>query len=136
MTHMGQDASDMQINAFRSPMIGQTIDFRRFQISLDPGPINKIPNTDSLDENKYQSKWLHDLTEEILANIDMADVTKFDLMKIIGQQVAEYIVESGNNFKKDLVDNKYRDLLVTTSGDIIRIQKQMSSPGWLDGFKE
>ena len=135
MTHMGQDASAMQINAFRSPMIGQTIDFRRFQISLDPTAINKIPNTDTLDENKYQSKWLHDLTEDMLANIDMADVTKFDLMKIIGQQVAEYIVETGNNFKKDLVDNKYRDLLVTTSGDIIRIQKQMSSAVWLDNFK-
>jgi len=135
MTHMGQDASAMQVNTFRSPMVGQTIDFRRFQISLDPTAINKIPNIDSLDEHKYQSRWLHDLTEETLANIDMADVTKFDLMKIIGQQVAEYIVRSGNNFKKDLVDNKYNDLLVTTSGDITRIQKQMSTPGWLDSFK-
>ncbi|HEY5368299.1 MAG TPA: hypothetical protein VIJ75_04840 [Hanamia sp.] len=135
MTHTGQDASAMQVNAFRSPMVAQTIDFRRFQISLDPTAINKIPNIDSLDEHKYQSKWLHDLTEETLGNIDMADVTKFDLMKVIGQQTAEYIVQTGNNFKKDLVDNRYNDLLVTTSGDISRIQKQMSSPEWLDGFK-
>ena len=135
MTHMGQDASAMQVNAFRSPMIGQTIDFRRFQISLDPTAINKIPNIDSLDEFKYGSKWLHDLDEAVLGNIDMADVTKFDLMKIIGQQLAEYIVQSGNNFKKDLIDNRCNDLLVTASGDITRIQKQMSSPEWLDSFK-
>jgi patatin-like phospholipase/acyl hydrolase len=135
MTHTGQDASSMQVNSFRSPMISQTIDFRRFQISLDPTAINKIPNVNTLDEQKYQSKWLHDLTEDILENIDMADVTRFDLMKIIGQQMAEFIVQSGNNFKKDLVDSRYNDLLVTTSGDIVRIQKQMSSPQWLDSFK-
>lgn len=135
MTHTGQDASAMQVNAFRSPMVAQTIDFRRFQISLDPTAINKIPNIDSLDEHKYQSKWLHDLTEDTLGNIDMADVTKFDLMKVIGQQMAEYVVQSGNNFKRDLVDDRYNDLLVTTSGDIARIQKQMSSAVWLDEFK-
>ena len=135
MTHMGQDASAMQVNAFRSPMIGQTIDFRRFQISLDPTALNKIPNIDALDEFKYGSKWLHDLDESVLGDIDMADVTKFDLMKIIGQQLAEYIVQSGNNFKKDLIDNRCNDLLVTASGDVTRIQKQMSSPEWLDNFK-
>lgn len=135
MTHTGQDASAMQVNAFRSPVIGHTIDFRRFQISLDPTAINKIPNSDSLDKNKYGTKWLHDLTEETLANIDMADVSKFDLIKIIGRQMAEFIVQSGNNFKKDLVDINHHDLLVTTSGDITRIQKQMSSPEWLDNFK-
>lgn len=135
MTHMGQDASAMQVNAFRSPMICQTIDFRRFQISLDPTAIGMIPNTDKLDEFKYGSKWLHDLGEDVLGNIDMADVTKFDLMKIIGEQLAEFIVASGNNFKKDMVGDSQNDLLVTTSGDIIRIQKQMSSPEWLDNFK-
>ena len=135
MTHMGQDASAMQVNAFRSPMIGQLIDFRRFQISLDPTAINKIPNTDKLDEFKYGSKWLHDLGEDVLGNIDMADVTKFDLMKIIGEQFAEFIVKSGNNFKKDLVGDNQNDLLVTTSGDIVRIQKQMSSATWLDNYK-
>jgi hypothetical protein len=135
MTHMGQDASAMQVNAFRSPMISQTIDFRRFQISLDPTAINLIPNIDTLDEFKYGSKWLHDLDENVLGDIDMADVTKFDLMKIIGQQMAEYIVQSGNNFRKDLIGARQNDLLVTTSGDIVRIKKQMSSAEWLDNFK-
>lgn len=135
MTHMGQDASAMQVNTFRSPMISQTIDFRRYQISLDPTAIKKIPNIDALDEFKYGSKWLHDLNESILGDIDMADVTKFDLMKTIGQQMAEYIVQSGNNFRKDLINERCNDLLVTASGDIMRIQTQMSSPEWLDNFK-
>ena len=135
MSHMGQDASAMQVNTFRSPMISETIDFRRYQISLDPTAISKIPNTDALDEFKYGSKWLHDLNEGILGDIDMADVTKFDLMKIIGQQMAEYIVQSGNNFRKDLINERCNDLLVTASGDINRIQTQMSSPEWLDNFK-
>ena len=65
----------------------------------------------------------------------MADISKFDLMKVIGQQMAEYIVQSGNNFQKDLADNRCNDLLVTTFGDIIRIQKQLSSAEWIDNFK-
>jgi uncharacterized protein len=135
MTATGQDASAMQVNTMRSPMIKKEIDFRRFQISLDPTAIKKLPNVDSLNEQKYGSKWLHDLTEKTLGNIDMADVTKFDLMKVIGEQMAEYIVSTNNNFCCDLVDSRQNDLLVTTMGDVNRIQKQMSDPTWLDGFK-
>jgi hypothetical protein len=135
MTQTGQDASAMQVNAFRSPMISKTIDFRRYQISLDPTAIKKIPNTDALDEYKYHSKWLHDLDEDVLGNIDMADITKFDLMKVIGGQMALYIEQSGNNFQRDLIDTYCNDLLVTTSGDIVRIQKQLSDAKWLDGFE-
>ena len=134
MTQTGQDASAMQVDALRSPMIQKTIDFRRFQISLDPTSIQKIPNTDGLDELKYHTKWLHDLKEDILGDIDMADVTKFDLMQIIGQQMAEFIMQSGNCFKNDLAVNN-RDILVTALGDIARIQKQMSNPDWIDNFK-
>jgi patatin-like phospholipase/acyl hydrolase len=135
MTQTGQDASAMQVNTFRSPMISKTIDFRRFQISLDPTAIRKIPNTDTLNEHKYHSRWLHDLDESTLGNIDMADVTKFDLMKVIGEQVAEFISQSGNNFQKYLIDDRCNDLLVTSFGDILRIQKQMSNPDWIDNFK-
>ena len=134
MTQTGQDASAMQVNTFRSPMISKTIDFRRYQISLDPTAIKKIPNTDALDEYKYHSKWLHDLSEEVLGNIDMADISKFDLMKVIGEQMASFIVQSGNNFQQDLIDGHCNDLLVTTSGDITRIQKQLGDPKWLDSF--
>jgi hypothetical protein len=135
MDHTPQDASAMQNDMFRSPMIQRVIDFRRFQISLDPDSISKIPNTDALDENKYNTKWLHDLGEDILGNIDMADVTRFDLMQVIGRQMAEYIVQSGNNFRKDLANDHGRDELVIATGDVPRIQKQMSTPEWLDGFK-
>ena len=134
MIQTGQDASAMQSNAFRSPAITKTIDFRRFQISLDPAAIKKLPNTDRLNARKYGSKWLHDLQEKHLKHTDMADVSKLDLMKIIGEQMAEYITDTGNNFRRDLTDEKGNDLLVTTTGDIIRIQKQMSDPHWLDHF--
>jgi len=135
MTQTGQDASAMQVNAFRSPMISKTIDFRRYQISLDPTAIKKLPNTDGLDEYKYHSKWLHDLGEDVLGNIDMADITKFDLMKVIGEQMALFIEQSGNNFQRDLINDRCNDLLVTTSGDIVRIQKQLSDAKWLDSFE-
>jgi uncharacterized protein len=134
MVETGQDASAMQVNTFRSPIINKIIDFRRFQISLDPAAINKLPNIDTLDAKKYKSKWLHDLDETIFKSIDMADITRFDLMKIIGEQMALYIMKEGKAFKKDLVDIKNNDALVTLSGDIFRIQKQMSDPKWLDNF--
>jgi len=135
MTQTGQDASAMQVDTFRSPMISQTIDFRRFEISLDPVSIGKIPDVDTLDENKYHTKSLHALREDILGNIDMSDITRFDLMQVIGQQMAEFIMTKGGGFTRDLTDPSGRDLLVTAFGDIARIQKQMSSAQWLDQFK-
>jgi patatin-like phospholipase/acyl hydrolase len=134
MTATGQDASAMQVDVFRSQVIHDVIDYRRFQISLDPAAIKKIPNTDTLDEHKYHSKWLWDLGEDILDNIDMADITRFDLMKTIGQQMAKFIMEKGGAYTKDLAING-RDILVTASGDVDRIKKQLSNPEWLDNFQ-
>ena len=134
MTATGQDASAMQVDIFRSPIIKEVIDYRRFQISLDPASIQKLPNTDTLDEKKYHTKWLRDLGEDILGNIDMADTTRFDLMKTIGTQMAKFIMENGWAFTKDLADNN-RDLLVSAFGDIDRIKQQLSDPKWLDNFK-
>lgn len=134
MTATGQDASAMQVNTLRTPVFGKQIDYRRFQISLDTKAIRKLPNIDKLDEEKYGSKWLHDITDKQLDDIDMADVTKFDLMEVIGEQMAEYIIKK-NGFKKDLVDDRNNDLLITTFGDIDRIKIQMSDPTWLDEFK-
>ena len=134
MTEMGQDASAMQVDAFRSTMLRKIIDFRRFQISLDPDAIQQLPNTDALDEKKYGSKWLKDLDETVLGNIDMADVSRFDLMKIIGAQMAVYIMQTGGAFARDLINERGRDLLVTASGDIDRIRKQLSDANWIDKF--
>lgn len=135
MTRSPQDASAMQNDMLRSPMIRRLVDFRRFQISLDAVSIKKIPNTDALDEKKYKSKWLHDLSDDLLGGIDMADVTRFDLMQVIGRQMAEYITQTGNNFRKDLCNDHGRDDLVIAFGDVSRIQKQMGDPKWVDGFK-
>ena len=130
-----EDASSVQENTFRSLMIQNSVRFKRYQISLDPPALRKLPNCDMLDPKKYGSKWLWDLEEDSLAKIDMANLKHYDLMKIIGQQMAEYIVkESKNGFKDDLVNENGNDQLVTFSGDITRIQKQMGDPEWLDSF--
>jgi hypothetical protein len=49
-------------------------------------------------------------------------------MKVIGKQMAAYILETKNNFREDLVDARCNDLLVTNERDVIRIQKQLSVP--------
>ncbi len=135
MTEIGQDASAMQIDTLRSPMLQAFVDYRRFQISLDPPAIAKLPNVNTLDAEKYGSVWLHDLDERILGNIDMADLSRFDLMQIIGQQMAQFIMDSGNAFTADLVQRKGgRDILVSAFGDIERIKIQLSSKQWLDNF--
>jgi len=48
--------------------------------------------------------------------------------------MAKYIMDSANGFTKDMVING-RDELVTSYGDVERINLQMSSPEWLDKFK-
>ena len=48
--------------------------------------------------------------------------------------MAQYIMESKNAFKEDLVSENNNDQLVTFSGDVARIRTQMSSSDWLDKF--
>lgn len=134
MTATGQDASAMQTDAFRSKLVSSVIDFRRFQISIDPDALHKIPNINGLDKEKYKHEWLWDLEEKTLGHIDMADVTKFDLMTVIGAQMAEYIEKQGGAFTRDLCGANGRDALVTASGDVTRIQTQLSDAKWLDSF--
>ena len=130
----GEDASNVQENTFRSLMINNSVRYKRYQISLDPPALKKLPNTDELEKKIYGSKWLWDLDEKSLAKIDMANLTHYPLMKIIGRQMAQYIMESKNAFKEDLVNENDNDQLVTFSGDVARIRTQMSSPEWLDNF--
>jgi uncharacterized protein len=136
MSQTGHDASTMQTNAFRSPLLEKTVDYRRFQISLDKKAIKLLPNINTIDTSKYDKEWLHDLSDEVLNNIDMADVKRMDIMKVIGEQMANYIIKIGNNFQSDLVDENRNDKLVTFFGDVERIQKQMSNPKWLDDFEK
>lgn len=105
MTQTPQDASAMQTDMFRSPMMNTLVDFRRFQITLDPIAIKKLPNIDALDGKKIQKQMAaRPWRRHPWQNIDMADVTRFDLMKVIGAQMAEYITQTGNNFRADLID--------------------------------
>ena len=134
----GEDASNVQENTFRSLMINNSVRYKRYQISLDPTALKKLPNRQDKRLAIFGSKWLWDMDELSMSKIDLASLKHYELMKIIGEQMAEYICSdeySKNWFKEDLVNNSGNDQLVTFSGDIKRIQEQMSSPEWLDGFK-
>lgn len=132
MNQTGQDASMMQVNTFRSPVFKKLVDFRRFEISLDQIALRKLKNTNTLNAKKYGTEWLQSIPDRILNNIDLADTRKFDLMKIIGEQMAEFIESSGNNFLGDLINEKENDLLVSFFGDTDSINKQMSNAKWID----
>lgn len=132
MDESSQDASDMQMDMLRSGIV-RGLNVRRFQISFDTTSIGKLPNRELPEPLVSGAKWLYDITDEELDNIDMSDVSKFSMMKTIGEAMAEYICseKSGNYFKSDL-SKKGRGNLVTAFGDVERIKKQMSDPGWLD----
>jgi len=136
MRESSQDASDMQNNLIRSGIIPD-LDFRRFQLSLDEETIKKLPNRNIAHLDTTEADWLWDLTNEDLKGVDLDDVSKFDLMKTIGEAMVECIMTDpeGGKFRKDLLNEDKKELLVTTFGDIKRIQEQMSDPDWLDGFE-
>lgn len=130
-----EDASSVQENTFRSLMINNSVRYKRYQISLDPTAMKKLPNTDELDKKMYGSEWLWDLEEKSLSKVDLANLAHYDLVKIIGRQMAKYIMESKNDFMEDLVNENGNDQLVTFSGDVTRIRTQMKDPDWLDNFQ-
>jgi len=132
MNQTGQDASMMQVNTFRSPVFKQILDMRRFEISLDHVALKKLEDSDGLNPIKYGSSSLHAITNRVLNNVDLADTRKFDLMKVIGQQMAKYIVSTGNNFQADLVNDNGNDVLVSFFGDVDCIKRQMSDAAWID----
>ncbi|HLP54733.1 MAG TPA: patatin-like phospholipase family protein [Fluviicola sp.] len=134
MRESSQDASDMQNNLIRSGLIPE-LDYRRFQLSLDTRTMEKLPNRRIEPIKKSKAEWLRDLTDKDLKGIDLDDVSKFSLMKTIGEAMVDFIMEEGHAFKKDLCDAKKRDLLVTAFGDVERIKKQMSDPKWLKDFE-
>jgi hypothetical protein len=143
MDESSQDASDMQMDMLRCGFIPKLREnFRRFQLSLDPETMGKLPNRNIAGTKGVEAEWLWDLTEKELASIEMDDVTKFDLVRVIGEAMADYICsvdkdgnKTGNWFTKDLVNERHRDALVTAFGDIARIKAQMSDPDWIDKFE-
>ena len=143
MDESSKDASEMQVDLLRSGLI-KDLDFRRVQLSLDPQAIRLLPDKGIPDIPHVEADWLHQLTSEDLNAIDMSDVTKFSLMQVIGQAVAEYVCppreaalpmnqRTGNWFQKDLLArNSRRGALVTAFGDIQAIDSHLSNPQWID----
>jgi hypothetical protein len=134
MRESSQDASDMQTYLIRSGII-PNLDFRRFQISMDEQTLKKLPNREISELHDVEANWLRDLTNDELKGVELDDVSKFSLMEIIGKAMVDYIMQYGGEFTRDLIDERKRDLLVTTFGDPDRIKKQMSDPDWIDGFE-
>lgn len=137
MRESSQDASDMQNDLIRAGII-PTLDYRRFQISLDATAIRKLPNRSLSAIDPVAAEWLYDLDDQELKGIELDDVGKFGLMKIIGEAMVEYIMQhpEKGQFKHDLVNERGNDLLVTKFGDVARIRTQMSDPAWLDTFDD
>lgn len=140
MDETGKDASEMQIDMLRSSLM-HGLDFRRYQISLDETSMNKIPDKDITQIYHTQANRLRELTNDELGRIDMADVSKFSLMEVIGQAMAEYICPvdkegkpaAGNWFQKDLViPDTTRDQLVTAFGATKEIAKNLSTKAWVN----
>lgn len=133
MDASSQDASNMQVDILRSGEF-EGLDFRRYQISLDTGAIGKIPNKDIRDLHIGKADWLSQLTNQDLSGINLDAVNKFNLLKIIGQSMTEYIMQN-NKFKKDLNNTpNHADELVTTFGNVATIQAQVSDPNWIDKY--
>ncbi|TXH29123.1 MAG: hypothetical protein E6Q96_04115 [Cyclobacteriaceae bacterium] len=143
MAEASKDASEMQIDTLRSGLI-EGLDLRRYQLSLDQEAVHKLPNVPIKPVSDISAATLHGLTDDQLKNIDMADVSKFELMKTLGQATAEFICPAtelelpmtsrkANWFQKDfLAPNSKRGALVTARGDIPGIQKRLSSSDWID----
>lgn len=139
MEEASADASDMQLDLIRSGLMNG-LDYRRFQLSLDQSSLRKMPNRKIKKVAGIKAEWLWDISNEELDGIGLDEVAKFDLMKDIGEAMVDFICpeyhsEKGNWFKKDLVNEKGRDELVSAFGDMERIRAQMSDPDWLDHYE-
>ena len=129
MDESGQDASSMQNDLLRSKIFD--IDYRRFQISFDTAAIGKLPDRDITALHFTNANWLRDLKDEDLS-VEMDDVSKFDLMRTIGEAMVEYIMQE-NQFKADLIaDGSERDQLITAFENISRIKSMVTNATWID----
>ena len=81
---------------------------------------------------------LHELTDKELSSIELDNVAYFPVMKVLGEGIVAYLRDHAARvgkpiFSYDLVHPETgRELLVTRSGEVDRIARQMSDPDWLD----
>jgi hypothetical protein len=135
MSESGSDASDMQDYFLRGGLC-QGLDFRRFQISLDSKAVGKLRDRTLKHIDPPKANTLHAITDEELSTIELDNVAYFDVMRELGEAMADYIVEKQEPpFGRDLVDPRTgKELLVTREGDVKKIRRQMGSAEWLDSF--
>ena len=138
MTESGNDASDMQCDLFRARALFSGCDYRRFQISLDPLAIVNLPNLGLENVHATDAQSLHELTEKELSEIHLDNVAYFPVMKRLGEGIVSYLRDHSADvgkpmFSYDLIHPETgHELLITRSGDVDRIARQMSDPDWLD----
>ena len=135
MSESGNDASDMQSYLLRCSRILK-VDYRRYQITLDPHAIRKLSNLPLSMDQEPHVKCLHDLTDEELEHVDLDNIDFFPVMETLGKAMADFICseQSYNNFfKRDLVNpNDHKELLVTRQGDVRANQRNLADATWGD----
>lgn len=144
MEETGKDASEMQIDLLRSGLI-KGLDLRRYQISFDEETMKKLTNEKIDHIQSLKADRLHDLKNEELGNIDMADVSMFPLMITIGNAMGDFICppkeaklpvaeQKGNWFRSDFTSktNSGRGLLVAARGDVPSIKSHLENKTWID----
>ena len=133
MEEAGNDASAMQIDTIRNTLCGLGLDFRRFQISFDESAIRQLPDKDLTAIHYTAANSLWEMSNKDLGEVDLDDISKFDLLRVMGTAMDEYIMgPKGNQYKADLINARKRDSLVTARGDVDIIKSNMSNPGWVD----
>lgn len=143
MEETGKDASEMQIDILRSGLI-KGLDLRRYQMSFDEETMAKLPNEKTTHIQSLKSESIHELKNDVLGDIDMADVNMFPLMITLGNAMVNFICppneekipieeQKGNWFRSDFIDPKTkRGTLVTARGDIPTIKRNLENKTWID----
>lgn len=143
MAEVSKDASEMQVDMLRSGLL-PGIDFRRYQLSLDTRAVQQLPDLKIDHIPHVEADWLHQLTDKDLGDIDMADVSKFSLMKTLGEAMAQYICppdeagkpmdqRRGNWFQRDMIDPvTKRGVLVTAHGNVEANKSHLGNVEWVD----
>lgn len=139
----GEDVSRVQTILFREKKIFPNIDYRRFQISLEPHTLRNLTNY-SIPEGLpgIKAKCMHDLTIEELKLVTPINFPLYPLLKIIGEAMAEFVeIKQKIAYSKDLVGDDGMGLLISKRGDLSMqyskgdyriILENLSSTSWID----
>jgi hypothetical protein len=133
METTSQDANSMQRDLFRSRIFSH-IDYRRYQVSLDPATMKRLPDRVLTPSSITDADTIHGLTDADLNGISLDDTHKFDLMSDIGNAAVDYIMLK-NKFCDDLNDTpapSFNDELSPEFNGVPDIATNVSDPDWID----